>query len=197
MYLRKEINSSDELLSNQTYNFGSAPGSLFSSYGLSTVVELPRYNTTLNAELFSYAFIYNDFFLDYNRLGAIFSVKYGFFSNLFLTASAGYYQDAYEVERIKSGSCANVDLSNNSERILLCDRLDSGYMFTGNLEFYYTQFSKLTGQIQLVQNNSSLKEYETNKYNLLVTYSIAFPSIGRASRYVNRYADIAFTKETE
>jgi hypothetical protein len=52
--------------------------------------------------------------------------------------------------------------------------------------------------VLLVKNqNPKQKEYEDQIRRMQVTYTLAFPSVKRVARFVDRFADTAFTKEAE
>ena len=79
-----------------------------------------------------------------------------------------------------------------------CKRKDTGKLIQAGLYWNWTQFQRFSGFIQQVANeNAQQKEYEESKLVYLFTYTLAFPSVKRVTRFVDRFADTAFTKEAE
>jgi hypothetical protein len=61
-----------------------------------------------------------------------------------------------------------------------------------------SQFQRFAFNITLVHNeNAEQKVYQKEETRILAIYTLAFPSVKRVLRYVDRFADAAFTKDTE
>ena len=62
----------------------------------------------------------------------------------------------------------------------------------------WTQFKRISGSYLVVTNsNPKQKEFSGGKQSFNVSFTMAFPSVKRVDRFVNRFADSAFTKEAE
>lgn len=214
LYMRKEVNEDAPDTSNKTYDFGVSGGSRTMSYGLSHEMDWPEIPLTIGLEIFRYSFIYNDFWLDYDRTGGIISVEHDVLPRLTLSASVGYYMDSYILPRIKQKQCSSdVVIPNASGTgapsgdpttdaaeppVTQCPRDDTGILYSAGIDWNWTQFQRLSLSLQQVENhNSEQKEFEESKQTIQATFTMAFPSVKRVLRFVDRYADSAFTKEAD
>jgi tetratricopeptide (TPR) repeat protein len=193
LYFRKEINENTPEFSNKTYDLGQSTLSL----GLSHEMDLPAYELYLSGEVYQYEFIYNDRWLDYKRIGGFFSVEHEFIPRWFISGLLGMYEDTYIQPRLRQGSCS--DGTNNARgNPVVCARKDQGLMFQGMVYWNWTQFQRLSLSALIVRNqNPRQKEYEDQIRRYQVSYTLAFPSVKRVARFVDRFADTAFTKEAE
>jgi len=162
----------------------------------------PDYKLDTNIEVFRYEFIYNDYWLDYTREGAIVSAEYEVLPRWYATGLIGMYDDKYQLGRLKFGSCSNKPAASAGGEVssapVQCLRTDSGLMYQGGAYWNWTQFSRLSATFLVVTNsNAKQKEFASRKQSLNISFSMAFPSVKRVDRFVNRFADSAFTKEAE
>jgi len=208
LYLRKEINEDSIEHSNKSYDFGLEGSDPVISFGLSHTVEVPEYDAKVTGEFFQYEFIYNDYWLDYTRQGFMVSGEHEVVPRWYISGLAGMYTDVYLLPRLKNQSCSNVaDLkkqgsgqtTGNGLKIpVSCDRTDNGTLIQAEVFWNWTQFTRISAKIQVVQNeNSALKEFEESRQSIEFRYTTAFPSVTRVTRFVERFADSAFTKEPE
>lgn len=204
LFLRKEINEDSPEHSNKSYEFGLKGDDPVFSLGVSHAMDFPKHKVESNVELFYYEFIFNDYWLDYTRTGLIVSAEHELMPRWYVGGLFGYYQDEYLLPRLKLGKCSATPDVKVGETIaqtqtpVRCERSDSGYMVQGNVYWNWTQFTRLSGSFQIITNNNDeLKEFETQKNIYQFQYTMAFPSVKRVSRFVDRFADNAFTKEAE
>jgi tetratricopeptide (TPR) repeat protein len=206
LYLRKEINEDSPEHSNKSYEFGLSGEDPVISFGASHTLAIPQKKISLNLEVFQYEFIYNDYWLDYTRQGGMLTGEIEVVPRWFVSGFLGMYEDSYLLPRLKQGSCASsVKITNSdtapttsSNSPVGCPRTDSGLMQQVSVYWNWTQFTRISGSLLIVQNdNSDLKEFEESKQVLEIRYTMAFPSVKRVSRFIDRFADSAFTKEAE
>lgn len=207
-YLRKELNEDSPEHSNKSYELGLTGGSegpLF-SFGMSHDMEFPEEKLNVNFELFRYQFVYNDYWLDYERTGAFLSLDHEILPRWFIYGLGGYYQDIYIMPRVKLKPCGLQPQALGNETTggegvsqpKACPRTDTGTLFQAGIWWNWTQFQRFSADVQLVQNrNPDQTEFEESKTMFQFYYTMAFPSVKRVTRMVNRYADTAFTKEAE
>ncbi|MDA9951390.1 tetratricopeptide repeat protein [Oligoflexaceae bacterium] len=206
LYFRKEINSQSFDLSNKTYSvFGNDDFTL--SYGISHSMEFPRKKLKVVAEAFLYEFIYNDYWLDYTRLGFIAGGEYEFYPRFSVRGLVGTYTDNYILDRFKKFPCSFSGEKNDSEiddvnTIVglpqACPRVDTGMLVELGGAWEYSQFHRVEGRISQVSNESpQLKIFDRTKLTMEVRLTWAFPSADKVIRYVDRFADSAFTKEIQ
>jgi hypothetical protein len=197
------LNALTDEYSNKSYSiFGG--DELVMSYGITHNMEFPKNKLRVNIEAFQYEFIYNDFWLDYNRLGAIVAAEYEFYPKFFVRGLVGFYTDVYIRDRLKQKQCAFVEsgegLSSGgaSDFPKTCQRTDTGQLMEVAGFWNYSQFHRLEGAIKSISNsNPSLKVFDKSKYTMEFRLTWAFPNAERVIRYVDRFADSAFTKEAE
>ena len=198
-YMNKQINFNSPELSNKSYDFGFSSNDPTLSIGLSQVIDLPQYDVLVDIELFRYEFIFNDPWLDYQRQGAFIGVEQDPIKNWTIAGIAGYYRDDYVFPRVRSYSCTTID--NTGEPTLTartplgCARTDTGTLFQLGLYWNRTQFQRVSGLLQYISNdNPEQREFNQTTKNIQLMYTWAFPSVRRVSRFVDRFADAAFTK---
>ena len=203
-YLRKEINEDSPEHSNKTYALGTDGEDPVLSLGLSHAVEIPELKIGINAELYRYEFIYNDYWLDYKRIGGLLSINHELITNWHISALGGYYVDEYILPRIKLRPCASqvtpADATTTFDGVAPreCPRTDSGILVQAGLYWNWTQFQRFSADVQFVSNrNADQKEFDESKMTIQFAYSLAFPSVQRVTRLVDRFADSAFTKEAQ
>ena len=211
LYMRKEINEDSPEHSNKSYDLGLDPtsqgGEPVISFGLSHDIDLPTFKTNLNFELFRYEFIYNDYWLDYKRSGFFLSAEHELMPRWFVYGLGGFYRDEYILSRLKLKPCGTQPVATTTSgtgsdgaptRANECPRTDTGTLLQAGVWWNWTQFQRFSADIQMVENkNPDQKEFEESKMMLQFQYTMAFPSVKRVARFVNRYADTAFTKEAE
>jgi hypothetical protein len=106
----------------------------------------------------------------------------------------------YQIGRLKFGSCSNQPSSTGAadSQPIQCQRTDSGLMYQVGGYWNWTQFMRLSGNYLVVTNsNPKQKEFAGSKQSFNVAFTMAFPSVKRVDRFVNRFADSAFTKEAD
>lgn len=203
LYFRKEINSDSPDFSNKTYNFSSNTGDIPLSFGLTHTMNIPKYKTDLNLELFKYDFISNDYWNDYVRIGFNASVEHQVLPRIFIQLLGGYYQDSYIETILRQNTCETAlktedNTSSTAPSYHHCDRNDSGYMITAKGYWNYTQFHRISAEIQFIENqNETQQEYSTSDMKIIVSANIAFPSVKRVLRFSKRFADSALTKSPQ
>lgn len=207
LYLRKEINEDSPDHSNKTYELGLSGASPVMSLGISHEMDFPEQDLEISVELFRYEFIYNDFWLDYKREGMFLSAEHQFIPRWYVSGLVGYYKDNYVLTRIKNGGCGakvnnNTDTTSPTGGVTApptnCFRNDTGLLYQAGVYWNWTQFQRFSASFQQVENkNPQQKEFDESKQTIQVTYTMAFPSVKRVTRFVDRYADTAFTKEAE
>ena len=205
LYMRKEINSDSPEQSNKTYDFGASGGQPVVSLGLSHQMDFPDQNLEVDVELFRYEFIYNDYWLDYKRQGILLSAEQEFLPRWFVSGVVGYYSDEYVLPRLKQRPCGgqpstSPDSSGGQASAVptACLRTDTGLLYQAGVYWNWTQFQRFAAQIQYVENrNPQQKEFQESKQTIEISYTMAFPSVQRVARYVDRFADTAFTKTPE
>jgi Tfp pilus assembly protein PilF len=211
LYMRKEINEDSPDHSNKTYDLGFKGEKPTFSLGISHEMTFPELSLEVGVELFHYEFIYNDYWLDYKRDGFFLSAEHEFVPRWNVSGVFGYYRDSYILDRIKLRPCGSgiensqagggggEDPAGALERTPhRCQRDDTGMLYQVGVYWNWTQFTRIAGQFQIVENkNPKEKEFEESKQAIQVTYTMAFPSVKRVSRFIDRYADTAFTKDAE
>ncbi len=201
LYLRRELNLDAPDFSNKSYILtgGDEPAL---SYGLSHHMGFPNVGLDLNFEGFLYEFVYNDPWFDYTRLGGIGSIKFEFYKGIYAHGLFGMYSDTYQVKVLKQGSCTYRPQSTvgqeSSQTPKACARIDDGKLFEVGAYWDYSQFHRFGASFTYVTNeNPSLSIFDRTQYWIRGHVTMAFPSVDRVIRYVDRFADSAFTKEAE
>ncbi len=194
-YLRKELNDDEPAFSNKTYDFVN--GEPLFSLGFTASFDVPHYQLHFTGEYFHYEFIYNDIFLDYTRDGFLFGAQYDLWNRIFFQLRYGMYNDVYFAENLRQTSCnATIQEFDNAEDPKRCRREDTGYLIEAEAFWNYTQFHRFGFKYVRTQNDSkTLQQHDSSRNSYLLTLTIAFPSVTRALRFTERFADAAFTKE--
>jgi tetratricopeptide (TPR) repeat protein len=198
-YFKKEIHNNSPDHSNKSWSFGQDDTDFAMSYGLTHVMDLPQYQLGLNFEVFQNEFIFNDYYLDYTRKGGIIGVDYNVWKNLNTFAAYGMYQDNYKLPRLKQGDCGSQGAKSTGDTptVNLCTRSDTGTLMQVGLYWNYSANLRFTGSYQMVENSSVMKEFSESANTIRLDATWAFPGVKRVSRMMDRFADLAFTKDTE
>ena len=200
-YLRTELIEAQEEFSNRTYNLKDNDVSFVDkfSFGLTHTHELPQINTSINAELFHYAFSHNDPFLDYGRRGLIAGGQYDLNKKISLSMHLGFYRDNYFLDIPKAGDCSrNIEGVPNNNPVQstdnTCSRDDTGFLVQGGLQWNISNTQRVDFFPSFVRNGSGLNEYDSSTFQIKALYTIAFPSVERVTSFSERFSDNAFTK---
>ena len=200
LYMNKQLVYNSPEFSNKSDDFGLSSKTPTMSLGISHAIDLPRYDLAIDIELFRYEFIYNDPWLDYNRQGIFIGVEQDFLQHWTVAGIGGYYSDRYVFPRVKSYNCNTLDNTPTDQFIATstprgCNRNDTGTLYQLGLYWNRTQFQRVSMLIQYISNeNADQKEFNQSTKNIQLMYTLAFPSVKRVSRFVDRFADAAFTK---
>jgi tetratricopeptide (TPR) repeat protein len=204
LYMRKEINEDSPEHSNKTYELGLKGGDPVISLGVSHEMDYPDQQLSVSIEVFQYEFIYNDFWLDYKRIGGFLAAEHELVSKWFVSGLLGYYKDEYILPRVKTNSCTTTATGPDGTpaattgELKQCPRQETGTLFQGAVYWNMNQFQRVSAQVQFVENkNPSQTEFNESKMTVEFGLTMAFPSVKRVTRFVDRYADTAFTKEAE
>jgi Tfp pilus assembly protein PilF len=195
LYLRKEIHNQSLEHSNKTFEL-SFSGSPKLSFTLSHSINFPPKQIEVTFDLFQYNFIFNDYWLDYKRTGALAAVDYTIWKGIGASLILGYYKDSYNLPHIRTGNCEGTDQSDNPKPVV-CDRNDTGTMTQITVYYEKSQNLRLDLSYLMVENGSDLKVYSDSKNTLLGSVTWAFPGTRRVSKMTRRFSDAAFTKDTE
>ena len=166
-------------------------------------MRFPEYRTKVDIQAFRYQFMYNDYWLDYDRLGAIVGAEHEFLPRLFVHAIVGYYNDSYPLPGYKQGGCSYVprDLSSDTGESTdpdKCIRKDTGLMYQAGVYWNYSQFSRLELMATYIENqNPGQRVYDSTNLSVLLTGTVAFPDVAKVLRFTDRFADTAFAKQAQ
>lgn len=201
LYLRKDIHLQSSEHSNKTFeiNFNSEQPAI--SLSLSHALDFPSRDLQLNFDIFQYEFIFNDYFLDYSRLGGIAEAQYEVFKDFGAKLLVGLYQDSYKLPHIRTGKCGAPAAATNGEQQgdatrSSCRRSDSGQMLQVALYWDKSPNLRFSFNGLMVENKSNQKVFSKSKLVYVGGVSWAFPGTVRVSKMTERFADAAFTKDT-
>lgn len=202
LYLRKEINGDNAELSNQSYIYPGSDDSTMSFGLVQTFDFMNEYQMTVNVELFQYEFVYNDYWLDYSRTGIIVGSEHRILPGLYMNFKIGQYEDAYQVDRISQSGCSTVGTvgsdATGQRTPRFCSRTDTGLIIQMGAYYNFSQSHRIGAEFTFVENeNSQLKEYNNSTQEFVVMASMAFPSVKRVVKFVDRVSDVVFTKEAK
>ena len=209
-YLEKNLNYESDDLSYKTYSFSLSKMPV--SLGLSTTLDIPSIKAGIRLDAFHYELIYNDPYLDNTRNGGLISFNHTLFPTFDVNVSAGYYVDKYIEPIVKSLGCGpskSLPPSGDSGGSLVdglpdvptptvvtdttpkfCSRKDNGLMFSAQASWSYTQYNRVFFAFRKISNqNSSQKENQFEKLTIIGGISLAFPSMNKVLRYIERFAD--------
>lgn len=210
MYFRKEIHNNSPDHSNKTYDLTGDTGERAISFGLSHSIEIPSLQLSGSIEAFQYEFIFNDYWLDYTRKGLLLGADYVIWRGLGAFVAGGYYSDSYKLPRFKQGDCGSNGGEPSSSTLTIgftedasptavssCTRSDSGTLIQGGVYWNQNANLRYSGSYLMVENSSGMKEYSEGRSVIRFDVTWAFPGVKRVNRMTGRFADIAFTKDTD
>jgi hypothetical protein len=196
-FLKQEINFESPTYSYKSFSlFGDASAI---SVGLTQTFAFPKARLDGSFEVFRYEYIYNNYWLDFSRLGGLLKLRYGFYKKFFLQGYFGMYSDAFQVPILRVKGCKfPADELADTTKPARCQRNDSGtlwqlgayYSHGGNLrfDFFYTNISDSSAN--LIIYDRSLR-----RFSGAITWS--FPAVERTNRYVDRFSEQIFRKEAD
>jgi outer membrane protein assembly factor BamD (BamD/ComL family) len=200
LYLKKEIHRQSSEHSNKTYDLNIAAGDPAISFTISHAIDLTNKNLNLNVDLFQYEFIFNDYWLDNSRTGGLLGVNYAMFKGFGAGLVLGLYQDKYKLPHVRTENCSNAPptQATSDENIrVYCARKDAGQM--AQVTVYYDKSTNLRFQFRalMVENKSNQKVFSNSETAYSGGVSWSFPGTVRVTRMTERFADAAFTKDTD
>lgn len=202
VYLEKTLDDSSVHFSNTTFGLtGPSLANLFVSMGARHVVDFKEYDTALAADFFFIPYVFNDYWLDFNRVGGTIKLGTTAIPHLSLDGRVGYFQDNYHTEVLKLGRCEHVigderedDTTTEVLEIMACDRIDNALLFEFSASLNLSTMTRLEAQVvHLINNNESLKEYERRETKLQFFLTFAFPSTKKTLSYVNKFSDTVYS----
>ena len=195
LYIEKTLDKSDSDFSNVT--FGRDGSSIldyfFVSLGGRQIFTLKEYGLSLEIDIFNTHYLFNDYWLDFTRLGGAAKLKLSILSTAYLAARVGYLVDDYSTEVIKLGLCKNTGSKlpvNTQHKACHHDRKDSAIIYEATGSFDISPTKRIELQVVRVENtNNELLEYQRRetKYKLRLTF--AFPSAKKTLSYVDKFSD--------
>lgn len=198
LFLRKELNEETPEYSYKTFSFLDDKEDKLLSFGGTQKMAFPTIATTLRFDFFYYDLIFNDFWLDYTRTGGQINGEYRFYKKLSIGGDLAYYQDAYALKTIHSGSCGYTSQANqvSGADLAFCNRVDTGLLYKAGLYWDPTQAERWSAEyLTLTNSNPEQKVYDFTKSRVLVKYTYAFPTFRRIKPFLNRFGDLELNKE--
>jgi tetratricopeptide (TPR) repeat protein len=200
LYLQKEINSQSPEHSNMSYDFTGRSGDRAFSFGVTHAMEFPSVDLDLAIDIFQYEYIFNDFWLDRTRKGALITGSIRLWYKLYANAVLGYYEDDYKLARYKIQKCDGAvegEETSSEGAPLLCPRQDTGTLMLAGLYWNQSPHLRFSASYLMVENKAEALEYNESSQTIKLDVTWAFPSVRRVTRFVERYADLAFTKDND
>ena len=201
LYLEKTIDDSSVHFSNTTFGFtGSELANLFVSMGGRQVVDFKQYDTALVMDFFFIPYVFNDYWLDFDRIGGTVKLGTTAIPRLSIDGRFGYFQDNYHTEVLKLGRCEHVigedHETDSSDKIdiKVCDRVDNAMLFEFTTSFNLSAMTRFEAHvIHLINSNESLQEYERRETKFQFFLTFAFPSTKKTLNYVNKFSDTVYS----
>lgn len=150
-----------------------------------------------------YEYVFNDYWLDYSRKGALLGADYNIWRGLNAFLNYGMYQDSYKLPRIKQGDCSasgggtSTGDAATDPAVNTCNRNDSGSLMQLGVYWNQNPNLRITGSYSMVENASGMKEYSESRSVIKVDVTWAFPGVKRVYRLIERFADASFTRDSE
>ena len=197
-YIEKTVDMSDSDFSNVT--FGRSGSSLldyfYLSWGGRQIFTLKKYDLSLELDVFMTQYLFNDYWLDFTRLGGAAKLKMGILSKIYLAGRFGYMKDTYATDIIKLGECGHVtgeDRVLNKKSPMTCDRIDTAIMFEFSGSFDLSPTKRIELQVVRVENvNYILQEYQRRETKFKLHLTFAFPSAQKTLSYVDKFSDAVY-----
>lgn len=194
VFLRKELNFEAQELSNKSYNFLYDSAEKTLSFGLEQHYKIPSANLRFDLDVFRYDYIYNDYWLDFSRVG--FTGKSRWELNHQWTAlfGLGFMRDQYTLEQLRSNACSYdlADQANGSENpsIKVCPRIDQTMLYSLGAAWHLSPNRSLIGTYtNVTTTNRTMKVFNRARQEILFTFNFAFPGGAEDSSLWNRMGD--------
>jgi len=202
LYLHRYINKQEKVRSNQSYGFGVQETDAL-SLGFAHITNIPSFGMSLTADLFYYNFIFNDFWLDYQRKGGLLGLSFPIVSGFYVQLKLGLYEDDYLKDALRFYKCDRLPVDQFREikktrNIKRCPRKNLGFMIRGRIVLNFNQYQRIKVAYEYISSKSTTKQEEFNESGMMIKiiYTIAFPSVSEISRFTNRYNEVSnFSKK--
>ncbi|MGE0174243.1 MAG: tetratricopeptide repeat protein [Oligoflexales bacterium] len=195
MYFEKEIDSELPEFSNKTYNFNQSSIDKSFSLGVKHRMDLPQFDTGIEAEFFRYDYTYNDYWLDYQRTGFLLTVEHEVISEVTAIGMVGTFQDVYDAKYLRSKSCSGVVTASTTQAgdIHQCARNDAGLVYKLNLAWTYTPTKRIEGFISYVEvKNPELQVFDRTDFTLGLMFTFSFPQADSNLVHKQSWGDTKF-----
>ena len=198
-YIEKNVDMSDSDFSNVT--FGRSGSSIldyfYVSWGGRQVFTLKEYDISLELDAFMTQYLFNDYWLDFTRLGGAAKLKLGILSKIYLALRGGYMTDKYATDVIKLGECSQVigefSTTTTQRSPKPCARVDTAIMYELNGSFDLSPTKRIELQVVRVENmNYMLQEYQRTETKFKLRLTFAFPSAKKSLSYVDKFSDAVY-----
>jgi tetratricopeptide (TPR) repeat protein len=194
-YFKKEIDKELPEFSNKTYNFNQGSIEKSFSLGIRHRLDLPRFDTGIEAEFFRFDYTYNDYWLDFLRTGFMLTAEHQVISEVMVVGTVGTFQDVYDTKYIRSNSCSgNVKSSGAGTDIRSCARTDQGLIYKLNLAWTFTPTKKIEGFLSYIEvKNPEIQVFDNTDFNLGIVFTFSFPEAESNLIHKQSWGDTKFT----
>ena len=192
-YLEKEENEDDNFSSMTFGLVGKVP---VVATGAKQIFDIKPIDTRVVLDLFLVPYVFNDFWLDFTRVGGAIKVKTELFSKLNMAARFGYFFDRFERQIIRSHKCDSFPyelketlVRSEGLKAVYCYRDQSVFLgeFTTSYSISSTKLIEATVSASNVTSN--LQEYERTELKITLGLTFSFPSAEKSLSYVNKFYD--------
>ena len=145
----------------------------------------------LTMELFQHQYLYNDFFESYIERGLAGPGRVSPCPILQLSARAAYANEDYTYDTIRSTGCGAI----STDQPATCQRLEKTLNMGASVSYINNkqQALSLIGHYR-DHKNDTLKVYDESRFDVLLQFTQAFPTLNQAGRYIEPFRGIADSK---
>lgn len=190
-YVMQEYNKQNQDFSHQTLSLDGLP----LAYGAGYIGTFPRFQLSLDLDVFYYDYVFNDPFLDHSKMGVVGRVSYGVFSEFKLFLQGIYSDDTYTEKHVKLGSCrarlGGVDKSKvDLRKPHKCPRTETYLSAQFGIDLTYRDSYGIFLMGQYLDNQSiEFEELSFEQMKFVAGVVIAFPDVLGVRRNATIFTD--------
>ncbi len=192
LLFRKYLDRRESDSSFKTYNLFGSGVDPFLSATIEHNSSFPKlWGMTVSAELFQHQYAFNDFFYSYTSRGLAGLVRVAPRPFLHFSGRFGWSQEDYTYDTIQSLGCG----SQTSGEPTVCPRIENTFNLGGSVSYINNkqQALSLIGHYR-DHKNDKLKVYNESRFDVLIQFTQAFPTLNQVGRYIEPFRGIAESK---
>lgn len=183
LYLKKQINYRDSEKTFRSYEMGK---NFALSYGLRHRIQILENKIRLEHELFHFNYQFNNYLMDFSRIGVFSKAIYDFNSNLQLEVLGSFSSDRFIQQQLIVNSCNFPDGTGSTNEIVLCDRKDKNLFISFGGTYNFGKKHSVRGIYSKINSRSDSTEInDVGETQYIFSYRYNIDSFHRSGQFTD------------